>query len=129
MLPTKVIFQIDFSTNMKLYQWLKELLQLPIYEDEELEHTFFRESLYKKFPGIILTFDLIGELQLYIWLKDLMQNPIYDDESKEENGFRKELFDTLNTINPVRQKVSSIREAMTKQKSTHPIFGDDDIPF
>ena len=43
----KVIIQIDLSKDLDLYDWLKCLVQNPIYEDESDKEKEYREKLFK----------------------------------------------------------------------------------
>jgi hypothetical protein len=45
-LPVNVIIQIDLSKDLPLYDWLKALMQNPIYEDETSEEEEFRQKLF-----------------------------------------------------------------------------------
>lgn len=46
MIKSNVILQIDLIEEFEMYQWLKTLMQNPIYEDESLTEQMFREKLF-----------------------------------------------------------------------------------
>lgn len=45
-METAVMLQIDLSKDLELYDWLKALMQNPIYEDESKEEQMFREQMF-----------------------------------------------------------------------------------
>jgi hypothetical protein len=42
----KVMLQIDLYNDLGLYNWLKSLMQNPIYEDESAEEEEYRTKLF-----------------------------------------------------------------------------------
>ena len=49
---SKVVIQIDLTNDLGTYDWLKALMQNPIYDDESVDESLMRESLFRELDKV-----------------------------------------------------------------------------
>jgi hypothetical protein len=46
MIKSRVILELDLSEELDLYNWLKDLMQNPLYDDESIKESKYREKIF-----------------------------------------------------------------------------------